>query len=105
MHKCRAYQCEGTLEKNEENFTCNICKCTYGKTPELKDYLDYESMFNDDLVFAVRKMLKRIENKGDQDFEDSAEHNALIGYFNHFGLHKKFGKKQFEVAHFIERKL
>jgi hypothetical protein len=102
MHKCPAYKCEGNLEKNGENFTCNTCHRTYGKPTELKDYEDYESMYKDDLVVAVRNLLKRIENKGDHDLEDSPEHNDLKQYFNWFGLHKKSSKEQFEILNFIE---
>jgi hypothetical protein len=102
MYKCPAYKCGGILLKNAENFTCDRCYRTYGKTPELKDYKDYEDMFNDDLVVAVRNLLKRIEEQGDYELEDSEEHNDLIEYFNKFGLHKKINKNRFKVAHFIK---
>lgn len=102
MHKCPAYKCEGNLLKNGENFKCNTCNRSYGKTPELEDYEDYENLFKDDLVVAVRKVLAKIENDGEHEFEDSEEHNVLIEYFNKFGLHKKINKNKFEVAHFIK---
>lgn len=63
---------------------------------DVKDYADYTSLFKDDLVVAVRKVLKRLEDKGEYNFEDSPEHNALIRYFNKFGLHKKLTKKEVE---------
>ena len=61
----------------------------------MKDYADYESYFKDDLVVAVRKLLKRIEDKGDMHLEDSNEHNSLIRHFNKFALHKKISKADF----------
>lgn len=70
---------------------------------ELKDYKEYESLFKDDLVVAVRKVLQQIEDpkyvKAIDEYwtiEDSPEHNALITYFNKFGLHRKLTPKQFE---------
>lgn len=102
MHKCPAYQCKGTLEKSGDIFTCLICNRSYGKTPELKDYTEYEKLFKDDLVVAVRNLLNRIDNKGDHELEDSSEHNDLKRYFNAFCLHKKIGKRQFEISQFIE---
>lgn len=65
------------------------------KNMDLKNYQEYEELFNDDLVVAVRKALKKIENREIIDFEDSPEHNALIDYFNKFALHKKVNKSQF----------
>ncbi len=62
----------------------------------VKDYQDYESYYKDDLVVAVRKLLKRIEDKGDHELEDSNEHNTLIAHFNKFALHKKITKAEFE---------
>jgi len=62
---------------------------------DMKDYADYESYFKDDLVVAVRKLLKRIEDKGDLNLEDSEEHNALVRHFNRFALHKKISKSNF----------
>lgn len=64
---------------------------------DVKDYKDYLSLFKDDLVVAVRKVLERIEDQGDMDFEDSKEHNALKEYFNKFGLHKELTPKQVET--------
>lgn len=61
---------------------------------DVKDYQDYLSLFKDDLVVAVRKLLKKIEDKGVYELEDSPEHNALIKYFNKFGLHKKLTREQ-----------
>lgn len=63
---------------------------------DIKDYKEYEKLFNDELVVAVRKVLTRIENKGEFNFEDSDEHNALKNYFNKFALHKKISKPLFE---------
>ncbi len=62
---------------------------------DIKDYAEYESYFKDDLVVAVRKLLKRIEDSGDMNLEDSKEHNALIRHFNKFALHKKITKSTF----------
>jgi len=64
---------------------------------ELKDYQEYEQLFNDDLVVAVRNVLKKILDGQAYDLEDSPEHNALIEYFNKFALHKKITEKQFET--------
>lgn len=100
MHKCPAYNCKGELESNGDNFTCPICNRSYGKPSDLKDYEDYNNLFKDDLVVAVRKLLKRIENSGDYELEDSEEHNELISYFNKFGLHKKVNKKTFQIFEF-----
>lgn len=61
---------------------------------DIKDYQDYESLFNDDLVVAVRKILERIEDLGDYELEDSTEHGTLIRYFNKFGLHKKLTEEE-----------
>lgn len=63
---------------------------------DIKDYADYISLFKDDLVVSVRKLLERIEDKGDRDIEDSKEHNKLKKYFNKFGLHRKLTEKQVE---------
>ncbi len=60
------------------------------------EYQEWKELFKDDLVVAVRKLLERIENKGDNDLEDSKEHNRLKGYFNTFYLHKKTTKEDFE---------
>lgn len=100
MHNCPAYQCKGILEKNGEDFTCPICNRTYGKIAELKDYEDYENLFKDDLVACVRKLLEKIANEGDDQLEDSDEHNDLIEYFNRFCLHRKVNKEKFEISQF-----
>lgn len=63
----------------------------------IKDYADYVSYFNDDLVVAVRKVLKRIEDRGAHDLEDSKEHNALKSIFNKFALHNKITPKEYET--------
>lgn len=63
----------------------------------IKDYEEYEQLFNDDLVVAVREALMRIENKGEHDFEDSTEHNNLKKYFNKFYLHNKVSKEKFNL--------
>lgn len=105
MHKCPAYNCSGILEKDRTFFTCNECKRSYDKTPELEDYKEYEHLFKDDLVVAVRNLLNRIENEGEHDLEDSPEHNDLIRYFNIFCLHKKVNKQQFEISQYIGQNL
>lgn len=102
MHKCPAYQCKGKLEKNGDNFTCPICNRTYGKTPELKDYEEYENLFEDDLVVAVRKLLDKIIEEGTEELEDSDEHNDLIEYFNRFCLYRKVDKNKFKISQFIK---
>lgn len=63
----------------------------------INDYNEYEKLFEDNLVIAVRKVLDKIENNGDHDFEDSKEHNTLIKYFNKFALHKKIDEEQFKT--------
>jgi hypothetical protein len=63
---------------------------------DIKDYKEYKSLYKDDLVVAVRKLLKRIEDKGDYELEDSSEHNNLKHYFNRFGLHQKLSAKDVE---------
>ena len=60
----------------------------------IRDYIEYKELYADDLVVAVRNLLRRIEDKGDYELEDSKEHNALITYFNKFGLHKKLTKQE-----------
>lgn len=62
---------------------------------DIKNYQEYEQLFKDDLVIAVRGVLEYIEDKGEHDFEDSNQHNGLIGYFNRFALHKKISEKEF----------
>ena len=62
---------------------------------EIRDYKEYEQLFEDDLVVAVRNILLRIENKGSIDLEDSYEHNALVSYFNKFKLHSKISEEYF----------
>lgn len=63
---------------------------------ELKDYKEYQELFKDDLVVAVRNLLKKIEDGDAYDLEDSSEHNALVRYFNKFRLHKKLTSTQFD---------
>lgn len=63
---------------------------------DLKDYAEYESVFNDDLVVTVRSILKKVEDNSGYDFVDSPEHNVLVSYFNLFGLHNKLSKELFE---------
>lgn len=58
-------------------------------------YKEYQDLYKDDLVKAVRKLLQRIEEKGDYELADSREHHSLIDYFNRFALHKKITKSQF----------
>lgn len=61
------------------------------------NYEDYQALFKDDLVVAVRKLLERIEDKGDRELEDSPEHNGLNRYFNKYALHKKINKEEFKT--------
>lgn len=61
---------------------------------DIKDYIEYKELYADDLVIAVRNLLRRIDNEGDYELEDSKEHNALKTYFNKFGLHKKLTKQE-----------
>lgn len=63
---------------------------------DIKDYKDYESLFNDDLVVAVREVLQLIEDEGSYEIEDTEGHNKLKRYFNKFHLHKKITKQEFE---------
>lgn len=70
---------------------------------DIKDYEEYNALFNDDLVVAVRKVLMQIEDpKYIEEIDeywtmpDSTEHGVLIDYFNKFGLHRKLSEKQFE---------
>ena len=61
---------------------------------DISSYKEYEKLFDDDLVRAVRLVLEYIETKGDYEFEDSYAHNALKAYFNKFGLHKALRNNQ-----------
>lgn len=63
---------------------------------DLKDYIEYQQLFKDDLVTIVRKVLNKVADNSGYDFEDSPEHNALSEYFNKFDLHKKMSKEEFE---------
>lgn len=63
---------------------------------DIKDYQEYEQLFNDDLVVAVRAILRRIDNGDAYNLQDEKEHNALVEYFNKFGLHRKLSKSQFQ---------
>lgn len=62
---------------------------------EIKNYNEYEELFNNDLVIAVRNVLKKIEDGEVYDLQDSKEHNALIDYFNKFKLHTLINQKDF----------
>lgn len=62
----------------------------------LKDYEEYEQLFQDDLVVAVRAVLQKIEDGYSHEIEDSSEHNTLVRYFNKFALHKKITEEQFK---------
>lgn len=62
---------------------------------EIKDYQEYEQLFNDDLVVAVRNVLTVIEDNKHYEIEDTPEHNALKEYFNKFLLHTKISEERF----------
>lgn len=62
----------------------------------IKDYKEYQELFNDDLVVAVRAVLMKIEDGGVMDLEDSEEHNKLIRYFNKFALHRIIDEPTFD---------
>lgn len=64
---------------------------------DIEDYNEYQSLFKDELIISVRKLLKRLEDQGDYELEDSKEHNNLVEYFNQFYLHKKLSKKEFNI--------
>lgn len=106
--KCKAYKCIGTLYTHMEsdmNYKCDTCKRIYGPPPELKDYEDYEKLFNDDLVVAVRKLLERLDD-GEYDengngIEDSDEHNEIKGYFNKFDLWRKNTKEGLQISQYL----
>lgn len=95
--KCKAYECAGTLEYIDGRHICtHNSEHYYYKIPEL-EYKEYKELFKDDLVVAVRKLLEKISNQGDENLEDSEEHNALISYFNKFALHKKVNEETFNT--------
>jgi len=62
----------------------------------VKDYKEYQELFNDDLVVAVRAVLMKIEDGDVIDLEDSEEHNKLKQYFNKFALHKVIDEPTFK---------
>jgi hypothetical protein len=71
---------------------------------DLKDYEEYESLYKDDLVVAVRKLLNAEEDLdifGQIDYEQdpkqkmSDAYSLLMDYFNKFYLFKKLKKTEF----------
>ncbi|MDO7847603.1 hypothetical protein Q5H92_14640 [Hymenobacter sp. M29] len=56
---------------------------------------EYNTLFKDDLVVTIRKLLKKAEEHSSYTLEDGPEHGALVQYFNKFGLHKKLTKAEF----------
>ncbi len=64
---------------------------------DVKNYEEYQKLFSNDLVVAVRTIIKKIENNNGFDIVDSKEHNELINYFNNFRLHKKLSEKEFNA--------
>ena len=63
----------------------------------IKNYKEYEELFEDELVVAVRNLLKKIEEEVARNLEDSREHNALIRYFNKFSLYGKMDEEKFST--------
>lgn len=97
QHKHCTHKWWCTFLPSRNRVSSILTQCSKNQILDLKDYKEYQELFKDDLVVAVRKLLNRIEKDGEYNLEDSTEHNNLKRYFNKFALNKKITEEQFKT--------